>query len=476
MMLKKPLFFTGNSGIGKSVIIQNTLDMMKEKELVQPININMSAQTTSMRTQQSIEEKLEKKGRTALGPPVGKKLALFVDDINMPAVEYYGAQPPIELLRIFIDRQGLYERTHWEWKDILDFNLIACAAPPSGGRANITMRLTRRFNMFCLPEASQGTLTTIFEQILRGFLNSGGFTDKVKNLKEQTISSTIEIYIRIQQERRATPAKFHYQFNLRDVSKVVQGICMVKNVSIPTEETFYKLWINESFRVFYDRLINEEDRDWFKDLIMELLNRNFKVSPDKDDLFIHNKIMFGDILKLDSPVQFYENITDKSKLLKTLHGGLDEYNLTNTNKMNLVLFDDALEHILRIARVLKQPRGHIMLIGVGGSGKQSLIRLCTFMRQMEYKSIEITKGFNTDAFKNVVKEYMKLSGIDGTGISFIMTDTQIIEEAFIENLNNLLNTGTIPNLMLPEDIDEIQNGVRPICQQKKIVDTVDNIN
>lgn len=144
---------------------------------------------------------------------------------------------------------------------------------------------------------------------------------------------------------------------------------MVKNVSIPTEEVFYKLWINESFRVFYDRLINEEDREWFKDLIMELLSRNFKVSPERDDLFVHNKIMFGDILKLDSPVQFYENITDKNKLLKTLHGGLDEYNLSNTNKMNLVLFDDALEHILRIARVLRQPRGHIMLIGVGGSGK-----------------------------------------------------------------------------------------------------------
>ena len=77
---------------------------------------------------------------------------------------------------------------------------------------------------------------------------------------------------------------------------------MVKNVSIPNEEVFYKLWINESFRVFYERLINEEDREWFKDLIMELLNRNFKVSAEKDDLFVHNKIMFGDILKLDSPV------------------------------------------------------------------------------------------------------------------------------------------------------------------------------
>ena len=116
-----------------------------------------------------------------------------------------------------------------------------------------------------------------------------------------------------------------------------------------------------------------------------------------------------------------------------------------------------------------------MLIGVGGSGKQSLIRLCTFMRRMEYRSIEITKGFNTEKFRHVMKIYMKEVGIDRTGISFVMTDTQIINETFIENLNNLLNTGEIPNLMLPEDKDEITNGVRPLCIAKKIPDTLDNI-
>jgi dynein heavy chain len=75
----------------------------------------------------------------------------------------------------------MYERSAWEWKDILDFNVIACAAPPSGGRAVITPRLTRRLSTFCLPEASPGTLTTIFASILKGFLASG-FADKVKNL------------------------------------------------------------------------------------------------------------------------------------------------------------------------------------------------------------------------------------------------------------------------------------------------------
>lgn len=126
---------------------------------------------------------------------------------------------------------------------------------------------------------------------------------------------------------------------------------MTRPVSIQNEDVFMRLWVNESFRVFYDRLINTEDQNWMKELIGELLSKNFKMSPDKDELF--EKLRFGDLLKLDAPVQLYEYITDKPKLLKTLHGALDEYNMGNSNKMNLVLFDDALEHILKIARCLK---------------------------------------------------------------------------------------------------------------------------
>jgi len=76
----------------------------------------------------------------------------------MPAVEEYGAQPPIELLRLLLDKKGLYVRGEWSWKDIEDTTLIGCAAPPGGARAVITPRFTRRFNIFCLPEATQGTL------------------------------------------------------------------------------------------------------------------------------------------------------------------------------------------------------------------------------------------------------------------------------------------------------------------------------
>lgn len=144
---------------------------------------------------------------------------------------------------------------------------------------------------------------------------------------------------------------------------------MVKPVSVSQPETMARLWINESLRVFYDRLINNEDKKWFTSLIIELMVRNFRIQMDHDEIFVREKIMFGNLLKLDAPVKYYEEIKDKNKLMKVLTGTLDDYNVGNSNKMNLVFFEDAIEHILRIVRVLRQPRGNIMLIGVGGSGK-----------------------------------------------------------------------------------------------------------
>lgn len=193
---------------------------------------------------------------------------------------------------------------------------------------------------------------------------------------------------------------------------------------------------------------------------MDLLNRSFRVQFEKQEIFYTDKIMWGDLLKLDAPVKLYEQINDKAKLVKTISGLLDEYNIGGTNKMNLVFFEDAVEHILRIARILRQPRGNAMLIGVGGSGKQSLTRLASYMLELTYKQVEITKNFGPDQFKEFLKELMFSTGIDGEMITFVLTDTQIISESFLEDINNILNTGEVPNLMLPEDKDKIINGVR----------------
>ena len=128
---------------------------------------------------------------------------------------------------------------------------------------------------------------------------------------------------------------------------------MTKPVSVQTPETAAKLWVNESMRVFHDRLINTEDKNWFTDTCLDLVKGVFKVPLEADDLFGSSKVMFGDLLKLEAPVKLYEEIREQSKLKKVLVDVLDDYNMGNANKMNLVFFEDAMLHILRICRVLR---------------------------------------------------------------------------------------------------------------------------
>lgn len=167
----------------------------------------------------------------SFGAKPAHKVAIFVDDINMPLPEEWGAAPPIELLRMLVNMWGVYDRDEWEWKAIEDSTMIAACAPPGGGRAELTQRFTTNFNIFCMPVASPQVLAKIFSSILDGFLK-GGFQEAVQSCSNAIIEGTIEIYTKMQEGLRATPAKFHYMFNLRDVSKVIQGILMCSNKSV----------------------------------------------------------------------------------------------------------------------------------------------------------------------------------------------------------------------------------------------------
>lgn len=90
--------FTGDTGVGKTVLAVTTLKKLLQSSVV-PVQINFSAQTSSLRTQEMIEGPLEKRKRNQLGAPIGKTVIVFIDDVNMPKLDTYGSQPAIELLR-----------------------------------------------------------------------------------------------------------------------------------------------------------------------------------------------------------------------------------------------------------------------------------------------------------------------------------------------------------------------------------------
>jgi dynein heavy chain len=475
--VEKPVFITGVTGTGKTVAVQNLLNNLQPLPEdgglgVLPIFMNFSAQTLSMVTQTSIESKLEKKRKNLLGAPSGRKAVIFVDDINMPTVETYGAQPPVELLRQFLDFKGFYDRDKLFWKDIENCMMFVGAAPPGGGRAVITPRFTRHFNVVCMPEASDQSLTLIFNSILEGFLSSK-FEPEVKKMCGGVVAATIEMYSRISEELLPTPAKFHYTFNLRDISKVFQGVLMIRPRKCQDNVTFARLWVHECQRIFYDRFINSEDQQWFEKVIVENVSRHLKVSADSSDFF-GQPIVFANFLKPDADPKFYEDVRDLNKLTAVLDDLLDNYNVEFPTQMNLVFFQDALTHTAKIARILTQPRGNAMLIGVGGSGKQSLTKMASFVCGMDCLSIEINRGYGIMEFREDIKKFMIKTGVEGDDTVFLFTDSQIVDETMLEDLNNVLNTGEVANLFPQDETDKIVSDMIEVCQADGIAETRDN--
>ena len=465
------VFFTGVTGTGKTVIVSDLINRMKPPEEeggmdLFDISLNFSAQTVSLQIQQTIEEKLEKKKKTLLGPPGAKKiLCIFVDDVNMPAVEEYGAQPPIELLRQIVGEGGIYDRQKLFWRDIDKLAMVLASAPPGGGRNEVTARFSSQFHLMCIPSAAEAVLESIFKTMLGGFLEAYRFNGSVVELCEKTVKATIEVYNAVAENLRPTPAKFHYTFNLRDVSKVFQGLMMVRQRQCPDTTVFTKLWLHECCRVFHDRLRNKTDQRWFTEFVVGLLPRHFGERISHEDLFeASTPLAFCDFLKPGDDVP-YEMVKSFGQITKVLTENLEDYNLTNPTQMHLVFFRDAVEHVVRISRVLRQPRGNAMLVGVGGSGKQSLTRIACSMADMSCFQIELVRGYGLEGFREDLKSLMMQAGVQGKSVCFLFVDTQIVDESFLEDINNILNTGEITGLFENDEINKINEELLPIVER-----------
>lgn len=460
-----PVMFTGETGVGKSVIAKQIMSRLSEENVI-PVFINFSAQTSSARTQEMIEARLERRKKTLLGAPIGKKIIFFVDDVNMPKLETYGAQPPIELLRQFLDFQGLYDREKMYWKDIADVILGAACGPASGGRNPLSPRFVRHFSLLSFPSPNTGTLVGIFGSITVGFL--ADFSKPIWNLAEPIVLAAVTMYERIAQELLPTPTKSHYVFNLRDLSKCVQGVLQADPASYTNQIQILRLFYHEAMRVFHDRLINDEDKDYFKKLMKEISIKYFESAVVGDD----ETLMFGDFMIFGQAQEnrIYEEIKDINKLKSILSDYLQDYNGATGKEMNLILFRDAVEHVLRLARLLRSERGNGLLVGLSGMGKQSIARLASHINGYQCVQIELTRGYDKNAFREDLRKYYVNAGVNNVPIVFLMNDTQIVKEEFLEDINNLLNSGEVPNLFEGEEYEKVILSTRISCVESNYKD------
>lgn len=348
--------------------------------------------------------------------------------------------------------------------EVVDTSYICACAPAGGGRQPLTARFKRHFNQIAHTDLEESSLFSIFHTIVENTLNK--FSSDIRDLSRSIVTATLNVYSRVSSGLLPTPNKSHYTFNLRDLSGVFQGLLSASARRITTVPAFLRLWIHENRRVFQDRLVTQEDRAWLDSLLSQTLQQSFSI--EMSALLPSHVLLFGDYIDGMSggDARHYAEVTDPAKAVQVMTEALQEYNDENS-AMKLVLFADAVEHISRISRILRQPGGNALLLGVGGSGRQSLTRLAAYMSEMEVVTVEMTKHYGLTEFHDDLRKLLLDAGLKEQPTVFLVTDSQLKENMY-DSLSNILNSGEVPNLFTAEDQDNIFAACKVACQQKNI--------
>ena len=470
----RPVLMVGLPGTAKTVTVQHYFNSLNEDKSVS-LTINMSSRTSGVDVRTSIEDSTDKRSGKIYGPAMGKQLYCFIDDLNMPFVDTYGTQQPIALLLFLISRNFMYDyKKDLDVRTYRDMNYIGAMGPPGGGRNPVDPRLVQKFSVFNMTPPTEMVLGNIFEAILKAYLEP--FGSGVKDEAKKLTKMTLDLYTTLMEKLPATPSKFHYIFNLRDLGRVYQGICQTTEDKCVDRKSLVRLWKHEIDRVFGDRLISDEDLKLLDGLVAKLVKNAYGQFADS---VLQQPCLFGDFeLAAQRLVEDAEDprLYGDMGTFVNVRGIFDEIlELYNAEKkpMTLVLFEMALTHLTRIHRLIRMPGGHAMLVGVGGSGKQSLSKLATFSCGYSFFEVSLTRGYGETEFREDLKELFKMLATGPT--SFLFTDAHVAEESFLENVNNILSTGMVPALFASDEKDALCSLIREEASKKGIIETPDNL-
>jgi len=190
----------------------------------------------------------------------------------------------------------------------------------------------RHYNLVYVLPFQDESMQRIFGTVMTWFLAK--FPGQVSSLAKDVVKATVEIYTAISAGMLPTPAKSHYTFNLRDLSKVHQGICLCSNNSLAAADDLVKCWAHECQRVFQDRLVSHADQNWFFGKLKDCMDSHFKKSWKS--LVKTEPLIFVDFV--DPKQAYYQEVADHARLSDTLQHFLTDYNQMAKRGMELVLF------------------------------------------------------------------------------------------------------------------------------------------
>lgn len=355
----RPLLLCGPPGSGKTMTLFSALRKLPELEV---IGLNFSSATTPELILKTFEQHCEYRktpNGVILAPvQIGRWIVLFCDEINLPATDKYGTQKVISFLRQLVEHGGYWRTSDKAWVKLERIQFVgACNPPTDPGRVPLSHRFLRHAPLIMVDYPGETSLKQIYGTFTRALLK---VVPPLRAYSEPLTAAMVEFYL-ASQKRFTTDIQAHYVYSPRELTRWMRGIYeAIRPLDNLSVEGLVRIWAHEALRLFQDRLVNEDERKWTDINIDSVALSHFPTINSNEAL--SRPILYSNWTSKDYIPVDREQLREytKARLRIFYEEELD---------VPLVLFNDVLDHVLRIDRVFRQVQGHLLLIGVSGSGK-----------------------------------------------------------------------------------------------------------
>ncbi|KAF1768244.1 hypothetical protein GCK72_000056 [Caenorhabditis remanei] len=431
---RESFVITGTTGCGKQQLLKHCFQMDPESQLA---SLYCSAQSSSVHLLQLIQQNCVQASNPTgrvWRPKDRPNMILFLKGINLPAPDKYGTNELLALLQQLLTYQGFFDH-NLEWVSIENIQFVGSMNPLGDSTSsNISNRLFSLLRCISLNNTDTSQLTSIYRTYLTPILEDVG-----ERNSEGVASRMVDVYNKVQSSFKMSDS-IVFQFSPRDLTNWVVSLLRHELDQGRLEGVI----CFEAKRIFADRLPTEQDKIKFD----EILRNVIPISQNNEKVYVTTGTVVPGESNTGLPLTPINMSDFNQLLLKSINRFAFEIANFNSPLTSQLSFFCAC-----VDRVLTSPGGHLFLPGRTGFGRRDAVRLVAHMHNIQVFSPPVTANFSSKQFDNEMKTAITQAVTNNEHVVLILEDHQLRKNIFLQAINSLLASGSVPGLFTQQELD-----------------------